>query len=287
MLPQTTRWASFAFLALGCLLFAAAGHAQKSRPTEVLTFSIPGEATVLEFDSPDFVTVRNERNQDGSVDFSAVNKEARMDLGIHLRHSPALATPAGCRESLAQQAKKESGPITDFHFSEIEGLPSVEYLLPADHGTLRDEKIVVVCLTRENDYAIIRLAITGFQPADQKQFSEILKKVRFSRAAGVIQPAPDSQSAAPHADENSLVAQGQSLFKIYKCHECHGPQGEGTDDAPDLIGTRLNADQIAGFLQKPSAHARSVGMPNLPADSPDLQPLVAFVLSLKRPTPPK
>lgn len=67
----------------------------------------------------------------------------------------------------------------------------------------------------------------------------------------------------------------------YKCHECHGPHGEGTDDAPDLIGTHLDAEGIASFLQKPSAHARSVGMPSIPTDSPDLRPLVAFVLSLK------
>jgi len=53
-----------------------------------------------------------------------------------------------------------------------------------------------------------------------------------------------------------------------------------TDYAPDLIGTRLNADEIAAFLLKPSAHARSVGMPNISPGSPDLQPLVAFVLSL-------
>jgi len=99
-----------------------------------------------------------------------------------------------------------------------------------------------------------------------------------------ISPAP--QPAGPSTNEDALVAQGQSLFKNYKCHECHGPHGEGTDDAPDLIGTHLNAAEIAAFLQKPSAHARSVGIPSLPAASPDLQPLVAFVLSLKRPISP-
>jgi len=95
--------------------------------------------------------------------------------------------------------------------------------------------------------------------------------------------SPAAPSASPGAGETSLVAQGEARFKAYKCHECHGAHGEGTDDAPDLVGSRLNAAEIALFLQKPSAHARSVGMPSIPPDSPDLQPLTAFVLSLKRP----
>jgi mono/diheme cytochrome c family protein len=91
-------------------------------------------------------------------------------------------------------------------------------------------------------------------------------------AAAVPPPTP-----APEV----LIAEGQARFMAYKCHECHGAHGEGTDDAPDLTGTHLDADGIALFLQKPSAHARSIGMPSIPADSPDLQPLAAFVLSLK------
>jgi mono/diheme cytochrome c family protein len=98
--------------------------------------------------------------------------------------------------------------------------------------------------------------------------------------------APDVAAAPPAAPAGeSLVAQGRARFIAYKCHECHGVHGEGTDDAPDLTGTLLNADQIALFLQKPSVHARSVGMPSIPSDSPDLQPLVAFVFSLKRMKP--
>ena len=96
-------------------------------------------------------------------------------------------------------------------------------------------------------------------------------------------PAPsDPQSPGKGASEASLVAQGEGRFRAYKCYECHGARGEGSDDAPDLTGTRLNAEEIARFLQNPSVHARGEGMPSIPADSPDLQPLVAFVLSLKR-----
>ena len=83
------------------------------------------------------------------------------------------------------------------------------------------------------------------------------------------------------ASESGSLAQ-QSKFNSYGCDQCHGANGEGTDDAPDLISTKKNADQISAFLQKPDSDARLKGMPNIEASSPDLQPLIAYVLSLKQ-----
>jgi len=81
----------------------------------------------------------------------------------------------------------------------------------------------------------------------------------------------------------SLATQGKALYEsTYMCVGCHGMNGEGTDLAPDLVGTRLSADEIAKFLEKPSADASDKGMPDIPATSPDLKPLVAYVLSVKR-----
>jgi mono/diheme cytochrome c family protein len=81
----------------------------------------------------------------------------------------------------------------------------------------------------------------------------------------------------------SLAAQGKALYEnTYMCVGCHGMNGEGTDLAPDLVGTRLSADEIAKFLEKPSADASDKGMPSIDAGSPDLKPLVAYVLSVKR-----
>ena len=89
-------------------------------------------------------------------------------------------------------------------------------------------------------------------------------------------------SPARAADDNAdLVAQGKTRYKSYQCADCHGDNGEGTADAPDLIGTHLDADGISKFLQKPSADAQGKGMPTIAADSPDLKPLVAYVVSLK------
>ncbi len=103
-----------------------------------------------------------------------------------------------------------------------------------------------------------------------------------------LQVWPRDFAPRPRQDDKNkdLVAKGKKAFDDYRCFDCHGAKGEGTDDGPDLTASKLTAEQISKTLQKPSADADAKGMPAIPADSPDLQPLVAFVLSL-RPPPPK
>jgi mono/diheme cytochrome c family protein len=89
--------------------------------------------------------------------------------------------------------------------------------------------------------------------------------------------------AAPASPQDDLVAKGKARYQSYKCYDCHGQNGEGTpDDAgPNLTGSRKTAEQVSRFLQKPSADAVNKGMPDIPLDSPDHQPLVAYVMSLR------
>jgi mono/diheme cytochrome c family protein len=95
-------------------------------------------------------------------------------------------------------------------------------------------------------------------------------------------PVTAAPAGAVPADDKELAAKGKALYGKYKCYDCHGMNGEGTADAPDLIGTRLDADGISAFLQNPSADATNKGMPSFAKDSPDIAPLVAFVLSIKQ-----
>ena len=83
------------------------------------------------------------------------------------------------------------------------------------------------------------------------------------------------------AQQGELVAQGKKRFQAYKCGDCHGENGEGTDDAPDLTHSKLTAEEVSKFLVKPSTDAQNKGMPNIPLDSPDHKPLVAYVMSLR------
>ena len=103
-------------------------------------------------------------------------------------------------------------------------------------------------------------------------------------ALGLHAQAPEGGGARGSATgdkQSALVAQGRARFQAYKCYDCHGQNGEGTDDAPDLTHSKLTAEQISKFLQKPSVDAQNKGMPDVPTDSPDHQPLVAYVMSLR------
>jgi cytochrome c553 len=100
-------------------------------------------------------------------------------------------------------------------------------------------------------------------------------------AQGTAGTAPPAARSAAGSQESALVGKGKERFQAYKCYDCHGEKGEGTPDAPDLTHSKLTAEQVSKFLQKPSVDADNKGMPDVPTDSPDHQPLVAFVMSLR------
>jgi mono/diheme cytochrome c family protein len=103
--------------------------------------------------------------------------------------------------------------------------------------------------------------------------------IAASKGTARMQTAPVSQSTAP---DKSLIAHGRDRYLSYKCDECHGPNGEGGGDGPDLTGTHLDAAGISKFLEKPSPDASMKGMPTIPKNNPDHEALVAYVLSLKK-----
>jgi mono/diheme cytochrome c family protein len=69
----------------------------------------------------------------------------------------------------------------------------------------------------------------------------------------------------------------------YKCVDCHGDRGEGSQTAPPLAGisAKKSPADISAFLQNPSEPALDAGMPTIAAGSPDLSALIAYVLSLQ------
>ncbi len=127
---------------------------------------------------------------------------------------------------------------------------------------------------------------------DEAMFHAVLQEQQGISSAAPATNAPakvpasvGSPSAAPASaaggQKGDLVAQGKARFKAYQCFDCHGDNGEGTPDAPDLTHSRLTAEQISKFLQKPSADALNKGMPDIPTSNPDNQALVAYVMSLR------
>lgn len=104
---------------------------------------------------------------------------------------------------------------------------------------------------------------------------------RASKGATAAPAGSKGGSGAAGGSQTALVAKGRERFQAYKCYDCHGEHGEGTEDAPDLTHSKLTAEQVSKFLVKPSADAQNKGMPDVPKDSPDHDPLVAYVMSLR------
>lgn len=125
---------------------------------------------------------------------------------------------------------------------------------------------------------------------DEAMFHAVLDQQK-SASPGVETPHTSSgkpavgAAGAPGASANGggddLVTKGKERFNAFQCVDCHGNDGEGTSDAPDLTHLQLTGDEIARFLQKPSTEAVNKGMPNVPAGTPDSQALVAYVLSIR------
>jgi CxxC motif-containing protein (DUF1111 family) len=125
---------------------------------------------------------------------------------------------------------------------------------------------------------VMSLRAGGKQPASAPA-SNASKGVTAAGNKGGSGAARGSGPAG--GSQRALVAKGKERFQAYKCYDCHGEHGEGTPDAPDLTHSKLTAQQVAKFLIKPSADALNKGMPDVPKDSPDHDPLVAYVMSLR------
>src|SRR4051812_35064515 len=97
----------------------------------------------------------------------------------------------------------------------------------------------------------------------------------------VVHITASSAAAAPATPQQDLAAKGKARFTAYKCGDCHGDNGEGTPDGPDLTHSRRTAEQVSRFLEKPSSDAVNKGMPDIPKDDPDHAPLVAYVMSIR------
>jgi hypothetical protein len=87
-------------------------------------------------------------------------------------------------------------------------------------------------------------------------FGSVLVSLATPLAFGHMRIHP-TQKATNGKQQDPLIAQGKSRFQAYKC----GKNGEGTPAAPDLTHSKLTAEQVSKFLQKPRPTHRTRGCP--------------------------
>lgn len=96
-------------------------------------------------------------------------------------------------------------------------------------------------------------------------------------------PEPLAKAAPPAAAGGELVARGSALFESKGCVACHGPQAEGTDTAPTLIGvgTKYDQEYLARWLRDPASIKPDTAMPNLGLTDAEVEALIAYLQTLE------
>ena len=102
--------------------------------------------------------------------------------------------------------------------------------------------------------------------------------------------APAPPAAKPVVQQTALTglaAAGQHIFDTRGCTACHGVGGVGTPLAISLIGITRTVphDQLIALIRQPNAKMKAGGMPTFGFDNTQLNEVVAYLATLKKPTP--
>lgn len=84
-------------------------------------------------------------------------------------------------------------------------------------------------------------------------------------------------------NDSTRVAEGKQIFQEYACYGCHQVNGKGGEVGPDLsgVGSRLQPEYLAAFLQNPQAFIPGSSMKISGLWEEEVQALVAYLMSLK------
>lgn len=80
------------------------------------------------------------------------------------------------------------------------------------------------------------------------------------RDSAWVAPQEASATSNPLASRPQLSAGGRKLF-AQRCSECHGENGRGSDRAPDLLSTDVQAQPDGALFWKISSGSTRAGMP--------------------------
>jgi cytochrome c2 len=92
-----------------------------------------------------------------------------------------------------------------------------------------------------------------------------------------------SRSFELQQNDSTRVAEGKEIYQEYTCYGCHKIAGNGGEMGPDLseVGSRLQPEYLAAFLQNPQAFITGTPMKISELWEEEVQALVAYLMSLK------
>jgi hypothetical protein len=196
------------------LILSSVAFGQASKQTVRVAY--PGKAWAVEIDSPGLTVETEERKPDGREYLFAKDPASGLLISITLEKSKAGADPNSCpaflqkrMDSLAQLEPQ------DVKTSEIQKLPTVEYLLPRVGGVPLRQKNMFACTAKDDVFIDIHISKVQFHESDESLFTDLLGRIHIDENANVVEP-PAHRAAAPPpaAGETStqLFTEGSRFF---------------------------------------------------------------------------
>jgi hypothetical protein len=193
-----------------------AGPTFGQAPKQTVRVAYPGKAWAVEIDSPGLTVETEERKPDGREYLFAKDPATGLLISITLEQSKAGADPNSCpaflqkrMDSLAQLEPQ------DVKTSEIQKLPTVEYLLPRVGGVPLRQKNMFACTAKDDVFIDIHISKVQFHESDESLFTDMLGRIRIDEKANVVEsPAHRAAAPPPAAGQTStqLFSEGSRFF---------------------------------------------------------------------------
>lgn len=108
-------------------------------------------------------------------------------------------------------------------------------------------------------------------------------EIDYMRQPFQVQSEPSNPVPVALVTADPLIAKGTAIFAEQPCGGCHGDRGEGTTEAPALIGIgqKYSSNQLAFLLHHRTPQMIKGGMPPVDLNQADTDALVAYLRSLK------
>jgi tetratricopeptide (TPR) repeat protein len=186
-----------------------AGVALAQAPKQTVRVVYPGKFWAVEIASPGLIVETEERKPDGREYLFAKDPATGLLISVTLEQTKGGADPASCpaylqkrMDSLAQLEPQ------DIKTSEIQQLPTVEYLLPRVGGVPLRQKNMFACTAKDDVFIDIHLSKVQFHDSDESLFTDMLGRIRIDEKANVVE-SPALRAATPPP------AAGQSTMQLF------------------------------------------------------------------------
>ena len=187
---------------LGQTLFAF-GTAMATEPPQPAPIALVEQPWAVSLNMTGYRVQIDGVKPDGRRYVFATNSAAAMHLSVTLEAVSGQATEQGCFAHLERIGRTSpEQPRQDITRYEIRQVPVLEYLLPETNGTPVDQLHLFACVRKDNVYADIHVAKTGFTTGDDSRLRAVLESLD-------IVPAPLAGSLDHFRAGSAPYLQGQ------------------------------------------------------------------------------